>query len=84
MEQLFGSIKSVLKELEPNAKADEAVAFAAWKHWILRSRFCGCVGTTFGTDHELSGTIERATAAALQQCVRLFGTTGLGRSRVGK
>ena len=32
MEQLFGSIQSVLKELEPNAKADEAVAFAAWKH----------------------------------------------------
>jgi len=31
MEQLFGSIQSVLKELEPNAKADEAVAFAAWK-----------------------------------------------------
>ena len=32
MEQLFGSIKSVLKDLEPNAMADEAVAFAAWKH----------------------------------------------------
>ena len=32
MEQLFGSIQSVLKELEPNAKADEAVVFAAWKH----------------------------------------------------
>ena len=32
MEQLFGSSQSVLKELEPNAKTDEAVAFAAWKH----------------------------------------------------
>ena len=32
MEQLFGAISSVLKELEPNAKTDEAVAFVAWKH----------------------------------------------------
>ena len=32
MEQLFGAISSVLKELGPNAKTDEAIAFAAWKH----------------------------------------------------
>jgi predicted nucleic acid-binding Zn ribbon protein len=31
MERLFGAIPSVLKNLEPNAKATEAVVFAAWK-----------------------------------------------------
>lgn len=31
MEQLFGAISSVLKELKPNAKTDEAIMFAAWK-----------------------------------------------------
>lgn len=31
MEQLFGSIPKVLKSLEPNARATEAVVFAAWK-----------------------------------------------------
>ena len=31
MEQLFGVIPSVLKELGTNAEADTAVAFAAWK-----------------------------------------------------
>jgi hypothetical protein len=32
MEQLFGAIPSVIKGLDANAKADEAVAFAAWRH----------------------------------------------------
>ncbi len=31
MEQLFGAITEVLKGLEPNPAADEAIAFAAWK-----------------------------------------------------
>lgn len=31
MEQLFGSIQSVLKELGSNAKTDEAVVLAAWR-----------------------------------------------------
>jgi predicted nucleic acid-binding Zn ribbon protein len=31
MEQLFGSIPSVLKTLESNPTADEAVVFAAWR-----------------------------------------------------
>ncbi|MFN0277655.1 MAG: DUF721 domain-containing protein [Pyrinomonadaceae bacterium] len=32
MEQLFSAIPAVLKELAPNVKTDEAVAFAAWRH----------------------------------------------------
>lgn len=31
MEQLFGAIAEVLKGLEPNPAADEAIAFAAWR-----------------------------------------------------
>lgn len=31
MEQLFGSIQSVLKNLGPNVKIDEAIVFSAWK-----------------------------------------------------
>ena len=31
MEQLFGSIQAVVKNLEPNEKVSESVVFAAWK-----------------------------------------------------
>lgn len=31
MEQLFAAIPSILKDLEPNATATEALVFAAWK-----------------------------------------------------
>ena len=31
MEQLFSAIPSVLKNLEPNAEADKAIVFAAWR-----------------------------------------------------
>jgi len=31
MEQLFSAIPAVLKNLEPNAEADKAIVFAAWK-----------------------------------------------------
>jgi len=32
MEQLFGALAEVVKGLGSNAKSDEAVAFAAWRH----------------------------------------------------
>jgi len=41
MEQLFGAIPAVLKNLVPNAEADKAIVFAAWKQCtgdLLRTR----------------------------------------------
>jgi hypothetical protein len=52
MEQLFGAIPSLIRELGANAKTDEAVAFAAWKR-CAGERLCSRAVPLGFLDHRL-------------------------------